>query len=694
MGKNILILSLFLLFFSGGYAQQISSPAPYGALPSVQQVKWKEMEYYMFIHFGPNTFTDKEWGYGDEDPKVFNPKKLDAKQWAKTAKAAGMKGIIITAKHHDGFCLWPSKYSNHTVRESAWKDGKGDVLKELSEACKIYGLKFGVYLSPWDRNHPEYGTPGYNDIFAKTLKEVLTNYGEVFEQWFDGANGEGPNGRKQEYNWPLFHDVVYKNQPQAIIFSDIGPGCRWVGNESGFAGLTNWSTLNTDGFGMGVSAPPTKVLNEGNEDGKYWIPAECDVSIRPGWFYSPSTNNQVKSVQQLLDIYYASVGRNSNFLLNVPVDRDGLIHPNDSTRLMELKRALDNTFKTNLALGKKVIVSNTRGAAVKFGSQQLTDGNYQTYWATNDEIKTANVTVDLGKITAINRIVLQEYIPLGQRLKSFSVDYWDGKDYKQLDKQTTVGFKRILTFPTLRTSRIRITILETKASPVLSEIQIYNAPELISEPLITRNKQGVVTIANEHPNQIIRCTMDGSEPDMNAKKFTEPFNFSRGGTLKAKAFIQGELVGSGTVTATFDIPPTKWQLVKADSEASEHSAKFAFDADPGTSWLTASDSAYPHQISIDLGEKIALKGFTYVPSLDAKTEGLIYKYNFYRSADGKSWQKIINQGEFSNIKNNPFKQEVRFKETFDTRYIKFEAIVSANENDRSASVGEIGILTR
>ncbi|MGV8879322.1 MAG: alpha-L-fucosidase [Sphingobacteriaceae bacterium] len=694
MANNRIIFSLFLLLFSRSYAQQISPPAPYGALPSAQQVKWKKMEYYMFIHFGPNTFTDKEWGHGDEDPKVFNPKKLDAKQWAKTAKAAGMKGIIITAKHHDGFCLWPSKFSTHTVRESAWKDGKGDVLKELSEACKAYGLKFGVYLSPWDRNHPEYGTPGYNDIFAKTLKEVLTNYGEVFEQWFDGANGEGPSGRKQKYNWPLFHDVVYKNQPQAIIFSDIGPGCRWVGNESGFAGLTNWSTLNTDGFGMGVSAPSTKVLNEGNEDGKYWIPAECDVSIRPGWFYSPSTNNQVKSVQQLLDIYYASVGRNSNFLLNVPVDRDGLIHPNDSTRLMELKRALDNAFKTNLALGKKVTVSNTRGAALKFGSQQLTDGNDQTYWAANDEIETANVTVDLGKITAINRIVLQEYIPLGQRIKSFSVDYWDGKAYKQFDKQTTVGFKRILTFPTLRTSKIRINILETKASPVLSEIQIYKAPELISDPLITRSKRGVVTIANERPNTIITYTMDGSEPGRNAKRFTEPFNFSSGGMLKAKAFMQGEHLVSGTVTANFDISPAKWQLVTADSEAAENSAKFAFDADPGTSWLSASDSAYPHQISIDLGEKITLKGFTYVPSLDAKTAGLIYKYNFYRSADGKNWQKVIDQGEFSNIKNNPFKQEVRFKETVDTRYIKFEAIASANEDDRSASVGEIEVLTR
>lgn len=273
--KRTLTLGLMICFIAlHAHGQQASAPAPYGALPSTDQMVWQKMGYYMFIHFGPNTFTDKEWGDGKESPGVFNPTDLDARQWARTAKEAGMKAIIITAKHHDGFCLWPSKYSTHTVRESPWKDGKGDVLKELSEACKEYGLKFGVYLSPWDQNHPAYGTPEYNDIFAKTLEEVLSNYGEIFEMWFDGANGEGPNGKKQVYDWPLFRSVVYKYQPQAIIFSDIGPGTRWIGNESGFAGATNWSTLNTDGFGLGHDAPKPAVLNSGNENGKYWIPGE------------------------------------------------------------------------------------------------------------------------------------------------------------------------------------------------------------------------------------------------------------------------------------------------------------------------------------------------------------------------------------------------------------------------------------
>ncbi|WP_449439762.1 alpha-L-fucosidase [Pedobacter steynii] len=465
-----------LLFTANSYAQSsVAAPKPYGAVPNKNQYAWQQMEYYMFIHFGPNTFTDKEWGHGDEDPKVFNPKKLDARQWARTAKNAGMKAIIITAKHHDGFCLWPSKFSTHTVRESAWKDGKGDVLKELSAACKEYGLKFGVYLSPWDRNHPEYGTPKYNDVFANTLNEVLSNYGSVFEQWFDGANG---GEKKQVYDWPKFYSVVRKNQPQAVIFSDIGPDIRWMGNERGVAGETNWSTLNTDGFGVGAAAPEGKVLNTGNENGKYWIPAEVDVSIRPGWFYSASTDDQVKTLDQLESIYNTSVGRNSNLLLNVPVNRDGLIHPTDSTRLMEFKKYLDAAYKTDLAKGKKVTASSFRGKDKKFAAQNLTDGNAETYWTTDDQVKNAVITIDLGKETELNRIVLQEYIKLGQRVKSFSVEYLEGSEFKTIDTQTTIGRKRILVFPTVKTSKIRVNILDANACPVLSSVQLYKAPDL------------------------------------------------------------------------------------------------------------------------------------------------------------------------------------------------------------------------
>ncbi|MCB9320419.1 MAG: alpha-L-fucosidase [Lewinellaceae bacterium] len=465
--RSIHFLLFAVAFMQMAYTQSL---LPYGQLPTTDQLNWQELEYYMFIHFGPNTFTDKEWGMGTEDPKVFNPTRLNANQWAATAKKAGMKGIIITAKHHDGFCLWPSKYSTHTVRESAWKNGKGDVLRELSKACKKYGLLFGVYLSPWDRNHPAYGTPEYNQIYANTLREVHENYGNVFEQWFDGANGEGPNGKKQVYDWPLFHETVLDIHPHCIMFSDVGPGCRWVGNERGYAGVTNWSTLNIDGFTPGAGSPPTSVLNRGDEDGEKWVPAECDVSIRPGWFYSPSTDDQVKSLKELTDIYFASVGRNGNFLLNVPVDREGLIHPNDSTRLMEFRQMLDKAFAQNLIL-KAMVQASTNHADPGSQPDHLTDGKPDTYWAASG--KTAELIIPVNPADTFNVLSLEEYLPLGQRVKSFAVDIWKDGQFQLIAKQTTIGHKRLLRFPPLTTEKIRIRILDSKDVPVLREVSLY-----------------------------------------------------------------------------------------------------------------------------------------------------------------------------------------------------------------------------
>lgn len=490
--KTLLLLLLAYPLFS---IAQNNPVKPYGALPTKYQVDWQKMEYYMFIHFGPNTFTNVEWGNGKEDPKVFNPTDVDCRQWAATAKAAGMTGIIITAKHHDGFCLWPSKYSTHTVRESPWKNGKGDILKELSDACREYGLKFGVYLSPWDQNHPDYGTPQYNQTFANTLNEVLSSYGEVFEQWFDGANGEGHGGKKQVYNWDLFHETVYRNQPQAIIFSDVGPGCRWMGNERGVAGKTNWSTLNITGFGPGKDAPSTEILNIGNQGGEAWVPAETDVSIRPGWFYSPETNDKVKSVEKLMDIYYTSIGRNSNLLLNVPPDRRGRIHAADSTRLMEFRRAREETFADNLAIKASLKPSNTRKDSDvwnRYEAYNILDNNYDTYWTTNDNELNSSIEIDLKKTQIINRLLLQEYIPLGQRVESFTVKFWDAKAKAWIDlaKETTIGYKRILRFPAISTRKLKIE-LKALACPVISTVGIYNAPELIVSEKVVDNKNKI-----------------------------------------------------------------------------------------------------------------------------------------------------------------------------------------------------------
>jgi alpha-L-fucosidase len=455
-------LIAFVFFF--GISASAQSVKPFGAIPSPSQLKWHELEYYMFIHFGPNTFTNQEWGTGLEDPKVFNPTKLDCQQWAKTAKQAGMKAIIITAKHHDGFCLWPSAYSKHTVRESLWKNGQGDVLKELSAACKAEGLKFGVYLSPWDRNHPQYGTPEYNTVFANMLKEVLGNYGEVFEQWFDGANGEGPNGKKQEYDWKLFNSTVYSLQKDAIIFSDGGPGCRWVGNENGYAGETNWNTLNGDKVYPGY--PNHKELTPGHEDGTHWIPAECDVSIRPGWFYSPETDGKVKSLDQLMDIYLGSVGRGSNLLLNVPVNREGLIAKEDSSRLMEFERARKKMFSVNIASNAKVTTGDKKPI------KTLTDQKTETFWSPKTN---GPVTLDVAwtKPQTINYIVLREHIALGQRVKEFTIEIFQNNKFVEHTKQTTIGHKRIITVPKQSTTQIRIKIQSAKAVPLLQEVEVY-----------------------------------------------------------------------------------------------------------------------------------------------------------------------------------------------------------------------------
>jgi alpha-L-fucosidase len=322
-----------LISFVAISCKNVQEVAPFGTVPTPQQVEWQKMEYNMFMHFGPNTFTGVEWGSGQEKEELFNPTAMDCSQWTQIAKAAGMKGVIITAKHHDGFCLWPNPVSNHTVAQSPWRDGKGDVLKDLSEACREDGLGFGIYISPWDRNDPHYGTDEYNDVFVKTLEHALGSYGHVFEQWFDRACGEGPNGKKQVYDWVRFNSTVDKMQPGIVIFSDYGPGCRWVGNERGHAGRTCWSTMNVDDD---FNGPPTnrKQLNEGIVGGNTWAPAETDVSIRKGWFWKERENSTVKSLQHLLKIYYESVGRNSLLLLNVPPDTCGLIHPVDSARLM------------------------------------------------------------------------------------------------------------------------------------------------------------------------------------------------------------------------------------------------------------------------------------------------------------------------------------------------------------------------
>ena len=463
--KPLLALFFLIVLFAGC---GVNPPAPYGPCPTEAQVRWQRMETNMFCHFGPNTFSGREWGEGTEPEDMFSPSQLDCGQWAAVAKAAGMKGIIITAKHHDGFCLWPNPASDHTVCQSSWREGRGDVLRELSEACREAGIKFGVYISPWDRNAPTYGTPEYNETFRRTLESALTGYGDIFEQWFDGANGEGPNGRRQVYDWALFNGTVARLQPQAVIFSDVGPGCRWVGNEEGRSGETCWSRLTTEGFEPGKS-PALDILNQGEADGDSWLPAETDVSIRPGWFYH--ADERPKSLQQLLGIYYTSVGRNSLLLLNVPPDTRGLIPAEDSLRLVEFRAALDSIFAHDLARAAHVEASNTRGA--RYRASNVTDTHYHRYWAVPDDCLSPTVTLTFDHPVTFNRIMLQEYIPLGQRVAQFEVEVLQEGQWQPLCHATTIGYKRILLTEETTTNAMRIHFKQCLACPVINRIALF-----------------------------------------------------------------------------------------------------------------------------------------------------------------------------------------------------------------------------
>ncbi len=460
-------------------------PTPYGPLPSQRQLRWHEMEFYGFIHFTTNTFTDKEWGYGDESPAVFNPTDFDAEQIVRAARDAGMKGLILTCKHHDGFCLWPSKYTEHSVKNSTWKAGRGDVVKEISDACRKYGLKFGVYLSPWDRNHKDYGKPEYLTYFRNQLRELLTEYGPIFEVFLDGANGgDGYYGGEREtrridretyYGWPMTWQMIHELQSEACIFSDAGPDVRWVGNERGIAGYTCWATSNREEFVPGRADEAR--LNRGDRPGTHWVPPECDVSIRPGWFYHAAEDGRVRTAQNLVDLYYSSVGRGGSLLLNLPPDRSGRIPAPDMKSLREFRAILDATFARDLARSAKASASNVRGnGSGRFSPQNLLDGRRDTYWATDDGVRTPELILELGREVTFNVVRIREHLPLGQRVEAFALDQWQDGQWKEFASGTSIGNCRLLRSKPLTTSKIRLRIMQASVCPALAELGLFAEP--------------------------------------------------------------------------------------------------------------------------------------------------------------------------------------------------------------------------
>jgi len=480
----LLSLLASLLVFESSSAQIAVPPQPCYPIPSPQQVQWQQLETYAFVHFGLNTFLDQEWGYGDAPLQAFNPTQLDCEQWVKTFVAAGLQGVILTCKHHDGFCLWPTQYTDYCIRNTPYLDGNGDIVRQLSEACRKYGIKFGIYLSPWDRHQAFYGLPFYRDYYYAQLEELLTNYGEIFEVWFDGANGgDGWYGGSKEtrnidrrtyYEFPRAFDLVHRLQPNAIIFSDGGPGCRWVGNELGFAFATNWSMLRAEEVYPGY--PDYQELQCGHADGNAWIPAECNVSIRPGWFYHTSEDSAVKSIDKLTDLYYRSVGHNATFLLNFPVGKNGKIHPIDSTIAVNWYQRISSELNTNLFANAIFSSSSQRGD--NFAPAAAGDQQSYTYWATPDSITTAELYITLNKPQTINRILIQEYIPLGQRVKSFSIQYKSDNawvDVEADEPTTTIGYKRIVRIPNVFAKYWRICINDARACPCISNVAAYFA---------------------------------------------------------------------------------------------------------------------------------------------------------------------------------------------------------------------------
>ena len=570
-------------------------------VPTRNQLEWQQMELTAFLHYGINTYTNREWGDGKESPELFNPTAFDADQIVKSIKAGGFKLIILTCKHHDGFCLWPSQYTEHSVKNSPYK---GDIVKEISDACKKNGIKFGVYLSPWDRNAPCYGdSPKYNEYFINQLTELLTNYGEVSEVWFDGACGEGPNGKVQEYDWQAITETIHRLQPEAVT-AICGDDIRWVGNESGKGRESEWNVtpLAPKVYANAMQLRKELGIDEVTRDlgsreliskakELFWYASETDVSIRPGWFYHESQNGHVRSLKNLVDIYFSSVGSNSSLLLNIPPTLEGKVHSTDSIRLKEFGDYIRGAFAEDYAIGGDKNLKVEQGGSV---------------------------TLDVKKGDKVNTIMVQEDIAKGQRVESFKTELLIGGQWVEIGRGTTIGYKRLLRFPATEAEKVRVTIEATRRTAEISRVGLYYCPEL-----------------------------------------------------------------DGTASATKEyISSSSWSIA-------DGTGKRLFDNDIRSIWK----SADMQPIVVNMGQELAISGFTYVPSETVGAEGVVTKYRIYVSNDAAVWTQMGGEREFENIRNNPIAQNVRFETPVKTRYIKFEP-TETTDNNGTFTVAEFGAIIK
>ncbi|WP_129714143.1 alpha-L-fucosidase [Pedobacter sp. SYP-B3415] len=611
-------------------AQQAAPPKPYGPLPSAAQLKWHEMEMYVLVHFTPTTFENKEWGYGDADPKIFNPRSFDADQIAGAVKSGGFRGLISVAKHHDGFALWPTRTNQYNISKSPWKNGKGDMVRDFMLAARKAGMEFGVYCSAWDRNDPEYGRAAYVDHYREQLKELYTNYGRLFTSWHDGANGgDGYYGGAREtrkidrsayYGWEDLWQITRRMQPEAVIFSDIGPDVRWVGNERGAAGETSWATFTPVGPEGTKPAPGHVVetfLTSGQRNGRFWIPAECDVPHRVGWFYHADQDHQVKTPDQLFDIYLKSVGRGANLSLGIAPMQDGRLHANDVQSLQGFGDKLRKTFATNLATGARLFAASTR-PGTNYQLRNLLDNDRYTYWAPDDDVHHPVIEIDLKGTKRFNLIRLRENIKLGQRLDSAVVEVHLKGAWHRLASATSIGSTRLIRLSApVQAARLRLR-LYAPVAPALSDFGLF---------------------------------LEAPGPAM-------PY-----------ARISEGLEKSG------------WKMILPDSSG----GKNAVDGNKNSAWLR-DGVKLPLQVVFDLAKESHFTGFSYLPRQDGKAEGLADRYEFATSMDGVVWDTQA-AGEFSNIRANPVQQFVRLSKPARARFIRFTVLSTTT----SAAAGTVSI---
>ncbi len=699
MNKTVLFILALSIFMPVSYASGDSAcvPEPYGAVPSANQLSWHEMEYFGLLCYGLNTYTGQEWGYGDVPLEVFKPTDLNTDQWARVAKASGMKGLILVAKHHDGFCLWPSKTTDYTIAATSWKNGKGDVLGDLSKSCKKYGLKLGVYISPWDRNHAEYGREQYIKDYHEQWREVLTNYGEVFEVWFDGANGgtgyyggtrEKRSIPKDYYQYDKVFKLIKDLQPHTIFFGGINvDAARWVGNESGYAGKTNWSTFSN------TATSNHKLRETGVKGGEFWLPAEADTTILypKKWYYNK--NSKPRTLKQFTDLFYTTIGRNASFNLGLSIGPSGRIPDRDVKAMLAQKKQLDKEFAVDLAEGVTISASEVREDAFSYSPNKCVDGTTKTYWATSDGVSKAMLTIDFGRDTTFNRLLVQEYIALGQRVDKFTLEVEENGKWKEAATGTTIGYKRILRFGPVTTSKARLTFVTDAPCLTLSNLGIYNAPIIMTDPVISADHKGMISI-NAPVGAAVFYAVGNKDRVTDFKRYTAPFELSKGGGVRAYVFDPATGSKGDVVNKQFGIAKANWKVTGCSypNEAGA-SVQRLIDGDLDTMWHTHGKEGRrppPHWVTIDLGEAVNVEGFTYMPRHDGCITGLVDRYEFYLSTDGIDWNLPVAKGEFSNIKNNPIEQVVKLPEPQKALFVKFKATHALEDND-CVAICEFGI---